>query len=613
MKEHREDIIKLSVSGLLLIAFLIITNIFKIPTVFKIILFAVPYLIAGYEVLAEAFQNIKEGEIFDENFLMCIASIGAFCVGEYPEAVFVMIFFGVGELFEHIATDKSRHSIKALLDIRPDNATVLRDNQEITVGAKEVNVGETIVIKPGQIIALDGVISEGTTSVDNSALTGESVPAFCKEGDNVYGGCINKTSRILVTVTKSFGESTASKILKSVEECSEKKSNSERFIRKFSKVYTPVVCLLALILAVVPSIITGDFKIWIYRALMFLVVSCPCALVVSVPLSYFAGLGRSAKQGVLMKGAQYLERLAELKVAVFDKTGTLTKGCFEVTEIKSEKLSTEDILRLAAAVEKNSLHPIAISICSAINNEKLPPVSEVSEIAGKGMTAVYNKHKIFVGNKALLNENNIDYPQVDESGTVVYIATEKEYLGHIIVSDTLKDDSALSIKELKQSGIKTVMLSGDIEKNVIETANEIGIDEYYYELRPEEKVEKLEDYLKYGNTAFVGDGINDAPVLTRADVGVAMGALGSDAATEAADVVLMHDSVSGIIKAIKTAKKTQRIVKQNIAFSITVKVAVLILCATGFGVTNMWMASFADVGVLVLAVLNSIRAGKFNL
>ncbi len=606
---NRGEIIKLCVAAALLAAAIAVDRIFAIPTVFKILMFAVPYLVAGFDVLKEAAENILKGEIFDENFLMCVASIGAFCVGEYPEAAFVMIFFGVGELFEHIATEKSRRSIKSLLDIRPDKATVIRDGAEQTVLSEEVNIGETVRVLPGQRIPLDGVIISGTTATDNSAVTGESLPVNAGMGSEVYSGCVNLQSVIDIKTTKSFGESTASKILELVEKSSDKKSKSERFIRKFARVYTPIVCIAALLLATIPSIITGTPKTYIYRALMFLVVSCPCALVVSIPLTYFAGIASAAKCGILIKGSQYLETLTRVKAVLFDKTGTLTKGNFEVVAIHPNKVPEKELLRLAAAAESGSTHPISLSLKAAYGKMEKTDISDIREISGEGVTAVVRGKTVAVGNDKLMKRIGADYHDCHRDGTIVHVASEGVYLGHIVIGDALKPDAAEAVESLKKRNIATVMLTGDRESAAKAAAEKTGVTEYHSELKPEDKVRLLESHLNRGEcSAFVGDGINDAPVLTRADVGIAMGALGSDAAIEAADVVLMEENVKAVDTAIKISKKTQKIVVENIAMSLFIKFSILILCAVGVGVTNMWIASFGDVGVLVLAVLNSTRA-----
>ncbi len=609
MKEHKEDIIKLSLSALLLAAACVVNHFFELKTYIQIIMFAVPYLIAGFEVLKEAAENIMKGEIFDENFLMCIASIGAFCVGEYPEAAFVMIFFGVGELFEHIATDNSRKSVKALLDIRPDTATVIKGGVKTKVKAEEVNVGDIIFVSPGERFSLDGKIIEGNTTADNSPLTGESVPVSLSLHDKVYSGCINLSGAVTVEVTNSFEQSTASKIIDLVENSGEKKAKSEKFIRKFARIYTPFVVIAAVILALIPSLLTGDVRTWVYRALMFLVVSCPCALVVSVPLTYFGGIGSAAKRGILIKGAQYISAACNIGTILFDKTGTLTKGVFEVTAVHPQIVDEQELLYLAAAAESASTHPISYSLKRAAKNSESASVLSIIELSGMGICANVDGKSILVGNERLMNANGIEYKDCHHAGTIVHVAQNGEYIGHIVISDTLKDKSKATVSALKSAGIKTCMLTGDRASAAQTIAKECGVDEFYAELSPEDKVNKTEEKLGGDKcVAFVGDGINDAPVLTRADIGISMGALGSDAAVNASDVVLMNDNISAVSDFVKISKKTEKIVKQNIAFSLFVKFAVLILCAFGFGVTDMWIASLADVGVLVIAVLNSTRA-----
>ena len=573
-------------------------------------MFAVPYWVAGFDVLKEAAENILHGEIFDENFLMCIASIGAFAVGEYPEAVFVMIFFGVGELFEHIATERSRKTIKSLLDIRPDTALIIKDGKETEILSKDVRPGDILKVLPGKRVPLDGIITEGKTTTDNSSITGESIPVDSAVGDTVFGGTINLTGEILIRVIKDYEESTASKILKLVEQSAEKKSKSERFIKRFAKYYTPAVCIAAVLVAVVPSLIFGEIKTYIYRSLMFLVVSCPCALVLSIPLTYFAGIASAAKKGVLIKGGGYLEALSRTKCAVFDKTGTLTRGEFKVIAIHPDKVNERELLRLAAA-GSGKTHPISLSLRAAYGKMEPMEIHEYTEIAGEGTRSVIDGKEVVVGNHKLMKRYNIDYHDCHSAGTIVHVAAGGEYLGHVVIGDTLKLDAAKAINALKKRGIKVVMLTGDRESAAKSIAEKLKVDEYHSELKPGDKVKYLEEYLgKNGAVIFIGDGINDAPVLVRADVGISMSALGSDAAIEAADAVLMDDKVYSVETAINTSKRTQKIVIENIIFSLFIKFGVLLLCGFGAGFMNMWIAAFADVGVMVIAVLNSLRALK---
>ena len=603
----KEDIIKLIVSALLLTAALIINAVLKPAAFICILMFALPFLVAGAEVIKEAFESLIKGKILDENFLMCVAGIGAFCVGEYPEAGFIMIFFGIGELFEKIATLKNRRSVKSLLDIRPDTARLIKGDTTEEVHCEDILPGDVISILPGERIPLDGTVIKGNTSTDNSALTGESVPVSAECGTEVFSGCLNLSGAIEIKVTKSFGESTASKILSLVENSAEKKAKSERFIRKFAKFYTPAVCIAAVLLATVPSLIWGNTSRNIYRALMFLVVSCPCALVVSVPIAYFSGIASAAKKGILIKGAQYLEAITRVKTVIFDKTGTLTKGSFEVIAIHPERISEKELLKIAASAEAASTHPISLSLVGACNETE--KASDVNEIPGEGVLAVINGNKTVVGNIKMMKRSGIAYHDCHSTGTIVHVAQNGEYLGHIVIGDTVKPTSKKAVDMLKKRGIKTVMLTGDRKSAAEKVSSETGIDEYCCELTPEDKVTALEKYLNLKNvTAFAGDGINDAPVLRRADVGIAMGALGSDSAIDAADIVLMEDDPAAIDKTVSVSKKTQRIVNENIIFSLTVKFLILILCALGIGVTDMWMASVGDVGVLIIAVINSLRA-----
>ncbi len=577
-------------------------------------IFIVSYLIVGFEILRKAVKNIFKGKVFDENFLMAIATLGAFAIGEFPEAVAVMLFYQVGELFQDYAVDKSRKSIASLMDIRPDYANVVRDGKEEKVSPEEVKIGETILVKPGEKIPLDGLVIEGKTTLDTKALTGESVPREVVEGEQILSGCINLNGVIKVEVSKEFGESTVSKILDLVENASSKKAKSENFITKFAAYYTPIVVIIAIILAIVPPLIMegANFQDWLYRALSFLVVSCPCALVISIPLSFFGGIGGASKMGVLVKGSNYLEALSNAEIMVFDKTGTLTEGVFEVQNVEPIGISKEELLKVAAYAEYYSNHPISKSIKKAYNKEiDEKEIIDSQEISGKGIEAKIGNQDVLAGNEKLMNEKGIEYEKCTHIGSVVYVAVDGKYVGHIVISDKIKEDAKRTIDELKKNNIKqTVMLTGD-RKNIGEAvAKEIGIDKVYTELLPDGKVEKVEELLKTksqkGKLAFVGDGINDAPVLAMADIGIAMGGIGADSAIEAADIVIMTDQPSKIISAMKLSKKTMRIVKENIIFAIAVKVLVLIL--TAFGLSSMWQAVFADVGVSIIAILNALRA-----
>ena len=607
MREHKTDIIKLAVSAGLLVLGILLQQVGTVYKIIPILVFAAAYIIAAFEVVEEAVKSILKGEVFNENFLMSIASMGAFIIGQYAEAIFVMLFYGVGELFEHIASDRSRKSIEAIARVRPDTARLCTDDGELTVPAEKVGIGDIISVNPGEIIPLDGVVTGGQSSLDTSAVTGESVPLYVSIGDAVYSGCINTSGVIMIRVTEEFKNSTASKILDLVKNSNQKKAKTERFIRRFAGYYTPVVVILALIVAVIPSVITKQYSVWIYRALMFLVVSCPCALVVSVPLTYFSAIGAASKQGILIKGGDSVETLSRIKTAVFDKTGTLTKGEFSVVAVHPKTIDERTLLGLAVAAEYHSNHPISLSLKAAYG--RLPDdlkTEDVREIAGRGVSVTIGGKSVLVGNDKLMIENGVDFRDCHHIGTIVHVAVEGKYFGHIVISDTIKDESRAALSELKDAGIKTVMLTGDSERQALKVAQELSLEEFYGNLLPDEKVEKLESFLnKGGSVAFVGDGINDAPVLSSADVGVAMGALGSDAAIEAADVVLMDDNPKKICSAISLSKRAMAIVMQNIWFSIGVKVIIMLLSV--LGITNMWFASFADVGVLVLAVLNSIR------
>ena len=579
-------------------------------------IFIISYLIVGLDIIIKAIRNIFRGKVFDENFLMALATIGAFAIGEFPEAVAVMLFYQVGELFQSYAVDKSRKSIASLMDIRPDYANVKRNNEISKINPEEVKIGETIIVKPGEKIPLDGKIIKGTSMLDTSALTGESLPREVKENDEVLSGCINQNGLLEIEVTKEFGESTISKILDLVENASSKKSKSENFITKFAKYYTPAVVIIAVFLAVIPTLVIegAEFTDWLYRALTFLVVSCPCALVISIPLGFFGGIGGASKKGILVKGSNYLEALSNSEIVVFDKTGTLTKGVFEVQKIEPVGISKEQLIKYAAYAESYSNHPISVSIKKAYGEEiDTNLISKTEELSGRGVVATIEDEDVLAGNEKLMQEKNIEYTKCNEVGTIVYIAINNEFAGYIVISDEIKEDSKKAINDLKKNNIKqTVMLTGD-KKDVGESvAKELGIDKTYTELLPDGKVEKVEQLLKEktekGKLVFVGDGINDAPVLALADIGIAMGGLGADSAIEAADIVIMTDEPSKINTAINISKKTMRIVKQNIIFAIGIKIAVLILSA--FGLSTMWEAVFADVGVSVIAIINSLRALK---
>lgn len=577
-------------------------------------LFIISYLVVGFEILKKAVRNIFRGKVFDENFLMAVATIGAFAIGEFPEAVAVMLFYQVGELFQSYAVDKSRKSIASLMDIRPDYANIEKDGKIEKVDPDEVKIGDIIIVKTGEKIPLDGVVVEGRSSLDTMALTGESVPRVVKTEDEVLSGCINKDGLLKIRVTKEFGESTVSKILDLVENASSKKSKSENFITKFAKYYTPTVVIIAVLLAFIPPIILKDFStfsVWLCRALSFLVVSCPCALVISIPLSFFGGIGGASKMGILIKGSNYLEALANTETVVFDKTGTLTEGIFEVQDIYAEGIEKDELLRIVAHAENYSNHPIAKSVKKAYNKEiDENIIKNPQELSGKGIWARIDEKDILVGNEKLMLEEKIDFKKCDEVGTILYVAIDKKYVGYVLIADKIKQDSSKTIRELKAMNIKeTVMLTGDKKEVGEYVAKKLNMDKVYTELLPDGKVEKVEELLKQksekGKLVFVGDGINDAPVLTISDIGVAMGGLGSDAAIEAADIVIMTDETSKISKAINLSKKTMRIVRENIIFAIFVKIAVLVL--TAFGASTMWEAVFADVGVSVIAIINALR------
>lgn len=581
-------------------------------------IYIVSYLIVGFDIVKKAVRNIFRGKVFDENFLMTVATIGAFAIGEFPEAVAVMLFYQVGELFQSYAVDKSRKSIANLMDIRPDYANLKTENKIEKVNPEEVKIGQEILVKPGEKIPLDGTIIEGNSMIDTSALTGESVPREVKIGENILSGCINKTGLLTIKVTKEFGESTVSKILDLVENASSKKAKSENFISKFAKYYTPIVVLIAVALAIIPPFIfkNGEFIDWLYRALTFLVVSCPCALVISIPLGFFGGIGGASKQGILVKGSNYLEALSQTEIVVFDKTGTLTQGVFEVQKVNPIGISEDELLKMTAFAENYSNHPIATSIKKAYRKEiENETILKIEELSGLGVEAKIEGKEVLVGNEKLMQEKGISYTKCEDIGTIVYVAIDEQFVGTIVISDKIKEDSQNAIKNLKEMNIKKiVMLTGDKKEVSENIAKKLRIDQVYSELLPDGKVQKVEELLKEksekGKLAFVGDGINDAPVIALADIGIAMGGLGADSSIEAADVVIMTDEPSKIEDAIKISKKTMRIVKENIIFAIAIKIGVLLLSA--IGLSTMWEAVFADVGVSVIAIINSLRALKTN-
>ena len=577
-------------------------------------IYIVAYLIVGLEIVIKAIKNIFKGEVFDEHFLMAVATIGAFAIGEFPEAVAVMLFYQIGELFQDYAVDKSKESITNLMDIRPDVAVVKRNGKLETVKPETVKIGEEIVVKPGEKIPLDGTIIDGRSMLDTSALTGESVPRSAKTGEKVLSGCINQSGVLRIKVEKEFGESTVSKILDLVENASNKKSKSENFITKFAKIYTPTVVGIAVLLAIIPPFLLnwGTFSEWLERALTFLVVSCPCALVISIPLGFFGGIGGASRKGVLIKGSNYLELLSKTDIFVFDKTGTLTEGVFEVQKINPVDISEEELLKIAAHAESYSNHPISASIKKAYQKEiNQEIIGKTEEISGKGIVSQIENKTVVIGNHKIMQEKGIEYKECNDIGTILYVAINNKFAGSIVIADKIKEDAKQTIQGLKQNNAsKTVMLTGDKKEIAEKVAKQIGIDEVYTDLLPDQKVEKVEELMKQktekGKLAFVGDGINDAPVLAISDIGIAMGGLGSDAAIEAADIVIMNDKPSKILEAIKISNKTMRIVKQNIIFAISVKILVLILGACG--IATMWEAVFADVGVSFIAILNSLRA-----
>ena len=584
----------------------------------QLILMLVVYILLGKDTVLKAVKNVEKGDFFDENFLMTVATLGAIMIGEYPEAVAVMLFYEVGELFQGYAINKSRKSIADMMDIKPEYANVIRDNKSIKVDPDEVQIDETIEIKPGERVPLDAIIIKGETTLDTSALTGESLPVEVREGATILSGCININSLILAKVTKEYFDSTVNKVLDLVENAAAKKSTSERLITRFAKIYTPIVISLAVLLAILPPIISGEynFRLWIFRALSFLVVSCPCAFVISVPLSFFSGIGAASRAGILIKGGNYLEILSKVDTVVFDKTGTLTKGVFNVQKVVviDKSIKEDEFISLVAMAESGSNHPISKSIQKYYNREiDKTSINSIKEISGKGIEALINNMKILVGNEKLVNVPSDLI--IDDIGTILYVEIDNKFTGYIVISDEIKKDASKAIKGLKDVGVKkSIMLTGDIEKVGKKVGEELGLDEIYTNLLPQDKVSKFEEIIENkkskGNVAFVGDGINDAPVLARADVGIAMGAMGSDAAIEAADVVIMTDEPSKIVTAIKSSKKTMKIAMQNIALAFGVKAIALILSA--LGIADMWMAVFADTGVTILAVLNSFRALKIE-
>jgi Cd2+/Zn2+-exporting ATPase len=622
-KKQKKVLIRIIVSAVLLAGIMITTKLVEINKWIQLVLYLVPYLIIGYDILKKAVKGIFKGQIFDENFLMAVATVGAVALGEFSEGAAVMLFYQIGELFQSVAVGKSRKNITSLMDIRPDYANVELNGKLEKIDPDDVEIGTEIVVNPGEKVPIDGIIISGDSTLNTSALTGESVPRSAKIGDEIISGCINLTGVLKIKTTKEFGDSTVSKILDLVENSSMKKSKSENFITKFARYYTPAVCGGALLLAILPPVIrlisgTGAmWGEWITRALTFLVISCPCALVISIPLSFFAGIGCASANGVLVKGSNYLEALSDTQYVVFDKTGTLTKGVFEVTGIyPANNFDKDTLIRLAAFAESGSSHPISVSLKKNYGKEiNIDEVSNIQEIAGHGVSALVDGKRVFAGNIKLMKKENIDVECEHDEGTVVYVSCDGEYAGCIVISDVVKENSKKAISSLKKSGIdKTVMLTGDSKQAAERVAKSLGLDEYHAELLPSDKVEWVEKLLSQKSAkkklAFVGDGINDAPVLSRADIGIAMGALGSDAAIEAADIVLMDDDPSKIALARKISVHTLKIVKENIVFALAIKAICLVLGA--LGIANMWVAIFADVGVMILAVLNAIRALKIK-
>ncbi len=608
MSKIRKRLIRILISATLFVIMLLL-NIFitNIPLFINLPIYLIIYLIIGYDILEKACRNVIYGKLLDENFLMTVATIGAFCIGEFSEGVAVMIFYQAGELFQSIAVRKSRKSVAGLMDLRPDFANKVENGMVTTLSPEEIQIGDIIEIKAGEKIALDCIVISGQSNIDTSMLTGESQPKFVKIGDSLISGCVNIDGTLQAKVTESYSNSTVNRILDLVQNAQEKKSKSENFITKFAKIYTPIVCILAIIIAFIPPIFVGNITSWIYRALCFLVVSCPCALVISVPLSFFAGIGSASRNGILIKGSSYIEKLPSIDTFVFDKTGTITKGIFEIKDIIT-KIDKNEILRLATIAECKSTHPIAQAIMD--KNIKIDASKYAHQnIIGQGVIAYDNSNKILVGNETLMKANDITFEEIHSPNSIVHVAKNKTYMGAIIVGDTIKSEAKEVITELHNNNIKTIMLSGDGKEIVTDVADSIGINEKYSNLLPDEKLLKLEEILKDGNkVAFVGDGINDSPSLVRSDVGISMGSLGTDSAIEASDIVIMNDNLKSILKSQVIAKKTMRIVKENIFFAIGVKIVILILSA--LGLSNMWWAVFGDVGVTVIAILNAIRALK---
>lgn len=607
-QKEKRIVIRIFVAAVLVAVAMIV----PLEGIWRLLAFLLPYAVVGWDVLWRAVRNILRGQVFDENFLMALATVGAFCIGEYPEGVLVMLLYQVGELFQDLAVGRSRKSIASLMDIRPDWANIEKDGKLIQVSPEEVKVGEIITVKAGERIPLDGVVTEGTSLLDTAALTGESLPRSVAPGDEVISGCVNESGLLRIQVSSEYGESTVARILELVENSSTRKARYENFITRFARWYTPVVVIAAVLLAVIPPLFVGNWSEWLNRALIFLVVSCPCALVISVPLSFFGGIGGASRKGILVKGGNFLEALAHVETVVFDKTGTLTRGVFHVTAVHPRNTTSEQLLEMAALAENYSDHPIARSLREACEGElDAGRISKVEELSGRGIRAIIDGKTVCVGNQKLMAESGSECHKCHRVGTLVHVSIDGEYAGHIVISDEVKEDAAQTIESLKELGVKkTVMLTGDAKEVGEDTARRLGLEEVYTELLPAGKVEQVEALLEKksekGRLVFVGDGINDAPVLSRSDVGIAMGAMGSAAAIEAADIVLMDDKPSKIPLAIQIARKTLRIVRQNIVFALGVKGIVLVLGA--LGLANMWLAVFADVGVSVLAILNAMRA-----
>lgn len=612
-KKQKKNLIRIIVTAILLIAFAVIEHIFEPQWYIALIMFLIPYFLIGYDVLWDSIRNIKNGQVFDENFLMALATVGAFATQQFEEAVFVMLFYKVGEFFEHWAVGKSRKSISELMDIRPDYANIERDGEIIQVDPDEVAIGDIIIIKPGEKIPLDALVIEGSTSVNTVALTGEALPRDVSVGDNIISGCVNINGLIKARVTSEFGESTVAKILELIEESASNKAVSENFITKFARYYTPIVVISAVILAFVPPIFVGDLKEWFTRALTFLVISCPCALVISIPLTFFGGIGGASKKGILVKGSCYLEDLANCEIAVFDKTGTLTEGTFEVTAVNPKNMTADELIEICAYAEEYSDHPIAKSVKKYYGKEiAIDKISGFDEVAGHGVRVIIDERRVLAGNDKLMRRCGVKFEACDEIGTILHVAVDGEYAGYIVISDKIKSNAKNLISSLKAHDCKTVMLTGDKDEVGKAVGAEIGIDEVHTELLPADKVKIVEQLFESksekGKLLFTGDGINDAPVLSRADIGIAMGGIGSDASIEAADIVIMDDDISKIGTAMSISKRTLKIVKQNIVFALGIKILFLILGA--IGLSNMWMAVFADVGVSVIAILNAMRSLK---